>query len=180
MHDFIPPIPFLAKAVTPFAEYIGFTTLPLHIHEVVVSYIGYTLINKKIAPVVSRWLFPVKYPALSPDKKFSWDVHVVSLCQSLFVNSMSLYCILNDEERKNMTWDERVWGYTGASGIIQGLASGYFLWDLVLTVQNVKMFGPGMLTHAVLALTVSLLGFVSTLEELQPAVLTVFPSRDLS
>ncbi|KFX90741.1 hypothetical protein V490_06295 [Pseudogymnoascus sp. VKM F-3557] len=54
---------------------------------------------------------------------------------------------------------ERVWGYTGASGMIQGLATGYFLWDLVITIQNVKMFGPGMLAHAVSALTVFSFGF---------------------
>ncbi|KFZ08752.1 hypothetical protein V502_09164 [Pseudogymnoascus sp. VKM F-4520 (FW-2644)] len=159
MRDFIPPIPFLAKAVTPFAEYIGATTLPLHIHEVVISYIAYTLINKKIAPAVSTWLFPQKYPALSAEKKFNWNVHVVSLCQSILVNSTALYVILTDEERSNMTWQERVWGYTGASGMIQGLATGYFLWDLVITIQNVKMFGPGMLAHAVSALTVFSFGF---------------------
>lgn len=159
MHDFIPPIPILSKAITPFAEYTGLKTLPLHIHEVVVSFIAYSIINKKVAPVVSTWLFPVKYPALSAEKKFNWNVHVVSLCQSLLVNSMALYVILNDEERYSMTWEERIWGYTGASGMIQGLASGYFLWDLVVTIQNIKMFGPGMLAHAITALTVFSFGF---------------------
>ena len=56
---------------------------------------------------------------------------------------------------------ERVWGYTGASGIVQGFAAGYFLWDLAICAGNVDVHGPGALLHAASALAVSLLGFVS-------------------
>jgi hypothetical protein len=160
MHDWVPPIPALSRAVTPFADALGLYTLPYHIHEVLAAFTAYTLINKYFAPWISTKLFPVKYPALSKEKRFNWDVHVVSLAQSTFVNAIALYVILFDEERKNMTWEERVWGYTGASGAIQGYAAGYFLWDLVITLQNLNMFGPGMLAHAVSALTVFSFGFV--------------------
>jgi hypothetical protein len=160
MEDPIPGIPFLSWAVTPLAKYLGLPTLPLHIHEVLISFIAYTWINKWFAPRISTWLFPIKYPALSPEKRFNWDVHVVSLTQSLTINTAALYVIWKDEGRANMTWEERIWGYTGASGMIQGLAAGYFLWDLVTTLQNTKMFGLGMLAHAVSALTVFSFGFV--------------------
>lgn len=60
-----------------------------------------------------------------------------------------------------MDWRERIWGYTGAAGMIQGMAAGYFLWDLVITLQNVKLFGWGMLAHAFSALLVFSFGFVS-------------------
>lgn len=56
---------------------------------------------------------------------------------------------------------ERVWGYTGASGMVQGFAAGYFLWDLVTSAVDLDVHGPGELMHAVSALAVSLLGFVS-------------------
>lgn len=62
-----------------------------------------------------------------------------------------------------MRWEEKVWGYTGASGLIQGFAMGYFLWDLVITGMNLGIFGLGMLAHAVSALFVFSLGFVSPL-----------------
>lgn len=161
MLDPIPTIPLLSKAVQPLADLLGFVTLPLHVHEVVVSFFGYTFINKVLAPRVSTWLFPVRYPALPPDKKLNWDVHCVSLCQSCMINTMALWVMFVDEERYNMDWQQRVWGYTGGAGMIQGLAAGYFLWDLVLTVQYVKIFGPGMLAHAICALTVFSFGFVS-------------------
>jgi len=58
-----------------------------------------------------------------------------------------------------MGWEEKVWGYTGASGMIQAFAGGYFLWDLCITTVNVNIFGWGMLAHAVSALFVFSLGF---------------------
>ena len=58
---------------------------------------------------------------------------------------------------------DRVWGYTGASGMVQAFAAGYFLWDLVTSAGNLDVHGPGALMHAASALAVSLLGFVSLL-----------------
>lgn len=56
---------------------------------------------------------------------------------------------------------ERVYGYTGGCGLIQALAAGYFLWDLVVTSRNIGIFGVGMWAHAVCALCVFSFGFVS-------------------
>jgi TLC domain len=162
MHDPfpIPPIPILSKAIQPFSDYFGLTTLPLHIHEVLIAFSVYTFINFVLAPIVSKWAFPVKYPRLSREKKMNWDVHVVSLCQSSLINVLALWVMWTDNERWNMDWKERVWGYTGAAGMIQGLAAGYFLWDLMITIKNFKSFGPGMLAHAASALIVFSFGFV--------------------
>lgn len=163
MHDpFLPPIPMLSKAVQPFSNYLGLTTLPLHIHEVLLSFTVYHIINKYIAPPLSTYLFPDKYPKLSADRRLNWNVHVVSLCQSLTINTLALWVMYADEERKSMNWQERIWGYTGAAGLVQGFAAGYFLWDLMITLQNVKVFGFGMLMHAISALCVFSFGFVRT------------------
>ncbi|KAH6670081.1 TLC domain-containing protein [Halenospora varia] len=161
MHDPfpIPNPPWLSKAVQPFADYFYLPTLPLHIHEVLGSFLGYYFINIVVAPTISRRLFPVKYGKLSPERKINWDVHVVSLCQSTLINVLALWVMFADDERKNMDWQQRIWGYTGAAGMIQGLATGYFLWDLAVTLQNVKLFGPGMLAHALSALLVFSFGF---------------------
>lgn len=61
---------------------------------------------------------------------------------------------------------ERVWGYTGASGMVQGFAAGYFLWDLLTSAGNLDVHGTGALMHAVSALAVSSLGFVSSADSL--------------
>ena len=60
-----------------------------------------------------------------------------------------------------MGWEERVWGYDGAGGMIQAFAAGYFLWDLMICIRWIGVFGWGLLAHAVAALVVFSLGFVS-------------------
>ena len=58
---------------------------------------------------------------------------------------------------------ERVYGYTGASGLIQAFAAGYFLWDFVVSTLHFKIFGPGIWAHSITALAVFSLGFVGFL-----------------
>lgn len=65
-----------------------------------------------------------------------------------------------DRERQSMSTAERVYGYTGASGLVQALATGYFMYDLIVSTLYVKLFGVGMLFHAISALWVFSFGFV--------------------
>ena len=60
-----------------------------------------------------------------------------------------------------MDWRERVWGYTGGGGLVIALATGYFAWDLLMSATHVGIFGWGLLAHALSALSVYSLGFVS-------------------
>lgn len=59
-----------------------------------------------------------------------------------------------------MNHEERMWGYTGAAGLVQALATGYFLFDLVVMLRYTKVFGLGMLAHASSCLLTYTLGFV--------------------
>ena len=75
---------------------------------------------------------------------------------------LALWVMWADEERKALDWSGRVWGYTGGGGLVQALAAGYFLWDICISFVHVQIFGWGMLAHAVAALAVFSLGFVSS------------------
>ncbi|CAD6572287.1 MAG: hypothetical protein ASARMPREDX12_005094 [Alectoria sarmentosa] len=163
MHDPFPypPPALLAQWTTPLADALSLATLPLHIHELLLAALGYHLICRYLSPYLSSKLFPRIYPALNARTKLNWDVHVVSLAQSLLINTLALWVFWADEERGRMGWEARVWGYTGAGGMIQGFAAGYFLWDLSVCAGNVGVFGWGLLAHAVAALVVFSLGFVS-------------------
>lgn len=165
MHDPfpIPPIPWLSNAIQPIADYFHLTTIPLHIHEVLLAFLAYTFVDLVVAPAASKRLFPKTYTTLSRERRLSWNVHVVSLVQSLTINSLALWVIIMDQERKNMNWNDRVWGYTGAAGMIQALATGYFLWDFLISLIHIKIFGPGLLAHAISALLVFSFGFVRSL-----------------
>jgi len=63
----------------------------------------------------------------------------------------------NDTDRPSM---DRVWGYNGLEGTVQAFGAGYFLWDLMVSTQHVRIFGVGLLAHAISAVTVFTLGFV--------------------
>ncbi|KAK1769896.1 TLC domain-containing protein [Phialemonium atrogriseum] len=156
---FIPQIPALSKAVQPWADRYGLPTLSLHIHEVIVFTLFYTFIQMVISPVLSTWLFPSHYPRNSRGKKANWDAHVVSLVQSVLINGMALWVMFVDDERNQMDWQQRIWGYTGAAGLVQAMATGYFVWDLIMTVSYLDVFGLGLLAHASSALAVYSLGF---------------------
>lgn len=89
----------------------------------------------------------------------------MSLVQSCLINVLALWVMFTDEERYQMKDSvvERVFGYTGASGLIQGLACGYFIWDLLVSTRYLKIFGIGIWAHAITALCVFSFGFVSAL-----------------
>lgn len=164
MHDPfpIPPPPLLIKLSTPLATTLGLPTLPFHIHELLFATLSYHLICIHLSPALSSRLFPSIYPKLNARTRLNWDVHVVSFVQSVTICTLALWVMAKDEERWGMEWDERVFGYTGAGGMIQALAAGYFLWDLFICAMNVSVFGWGLLAHAVAALAVFSLGFVSS------------------
>lgn len=60
-------------------------------------------------------------------------------------------------------WEARLGGYTGASGLVQSFAAGYFVWDLWTALWDFDVHGLGTVVHAVCALGVSVLGYVGSL-----------------
>ncbi|CAK7225060.1 hypothetical protein SBRCBS47491_005763 [Sporothrix bragantina] len=163
MKDIFPiaPIPALSRAIQPVADYLGLDILPLHIHEILFAALFYTFIQVVVSPVVSNYFVPHIYGPMNRAKKANWDSHIVSLVQSLLINGLALWCMGADQERKNMDhdWKERIYGYIGTPAMVSALACGYFLWDLVITLLNFDVFGPGLLAHAVSALAVFSFGF---------------------
>ncbi|KAL9065424.1 MAG: hypothetical protein Q9161_008235 [Pseudevernia consocians] len=159
MRDPIPAPGSLVQFANPLARTLSLRTLPLHAHEILPSFTLYTFLNSYVAPFASERLFPETYPSLHPRTKVNWNARAVSLLQSCCINTAALAVIYLDKDRWAMGPRERVWGYTGASGMVQGFAAGYFLWDLVISAENMDVHGPGALMHAVSALAVSLLGF---------------------
>jgi TLC domain-containing protein len=153
--------PWLKSFITPYAERFNLPALPLHVHEVLFAAISYQLILTVFSPVLSSVFFGQKYHKLTPRNRFNWDVHVVSFVQSIVVCGLALYVSYKDEERNAMHWQERIYGYTGALGLVQAFACGYFVWDLYVCIRYYSLFGAGMLAHAIAALLVYSLGFVS-------------------
>lgn len=156
-----PPPTWLRNFIEPYALKLKSPTLSEHIHEVIGAFVFYQFIHSFLSPWLSPVLCPQSYPKLNARTKLNWDIHVVSFVQSVLINAVALWVMFVDEERSSMSTGERVFGYTGACGLIQALAVGYFVYDLIVSVVHVRMFGIGLLFHAVSALWVFSLGFVS-------------------
>ena len=148
------------------AEILDLPALPLHAHEVVFALGLYSFIAQVISPWLSTALVPQFYSKLDRRSRINWDVHVVSFIQACIVNALSFYLIFYDEERKAWRaadkWEERIWGYTGMTGLTQSFALGYFLWDFYMCVRYVDIFGVGMIVHAIASSTMFTFGFVCT------------------
>lgn len=68
-----------------------------------------------------------------------------------------------DDGRRYISREQRLWGYFGAAGLVQAIATGYFVWDLIVTAFNIDAFGIPNLMHASAVLLVYSLGFVCDL-----------------
>lgn len=157
---FFHPPSVLLRATQPIASFLSLRTLPFHTHEIIPAFSFYHFLNIFLAPRISARLFPRIYRDLPERTKVNWNSHVVSLVQSCFINTLALWVIFMDRERRAMGPRERVWGYTGATGMVQGFSAGYFLWDLMMGLLDVDVHGWGAVAHAISALAVSCLGFV--------------------
>jgi hypothetical protein len=160
MRDPIQAPALLVELVKPFAERLSLPTLPHHAHEMLLGFFGYHFIMHILSPVLSRAVCPKVYNGLNRRTRLNWDIHWVSMIQALFINTAALYVIFTDSQRKEMDWKGRLWGYTPASGMVQGFAAGYFLWDLQISIQYMSLSGVSALLHAIGALAVTLIGFV--------------------
>lgn len=157
---FLQPVPWLSDLVRPLSRRLGLVTLPQHIHEVVFAVLLYSFIYYPVSPILSRLVARKHYSQLSRKKRVNWDAHVVSMVQSVFINGLALWIKWADDERRSMDREGRIWGYSGAPALLQSMAVGYFVWDLIITAMNMDVFGIGTLAHAISALTVFSLGFV--------------------
>lgn len=160
MRDPIPPSSMLVQLSQPLADKLDLKTMPYHVHEILIGFLAYHVILYGLSPAVSRLVCPKTYASFNRRTRLNWNVHWVSMIQALFINGAALYVIFSDPERKEMDWKGRLWGYTPASGMVQGFAAGYFLWDLQICLTHFDICGLGALVHAIGALAITCIGFV--------------------
>lgn len=152
----------IIRAFRPVADWLSLSTLPLHVHEVFFAWAFYQSTHIILSPILSAWLFPRIYAQLPAKSKTNWDIRVVSFVQACLINVLAVYVLFNDKELNETDWKGRIWGYSGACGMVQAFAAGYFIWDVSISAAHLKILGPGSLAHACSALLVTSLGFVST------------------
>lgn len=162
MLDPLAPPPSIVRIFKPLANHLGLATLPLHAHEIVASFAAYHVLYTFVAPAASRALFPNTYPKFNRRTRINWDTRVVSQIQQVVILSLVAYELVFDSARRTQTWQSRLWGYDGMTGLVQALAAGYFAWDVQVSGLNMDVLGADSLAHAFGWLAITFMGFVST------------------
>ena len=138
------------------------TTLPYHAHQAIGACLCYFALFLVLSPFLSAQLVPSLYSTLPKRTRINWNVRVVSFIQAAFICTSSIHVILADESRIETDAMDRLWAYSPMAGRVQAFAAGYFLWDLLISLQHLRILGLGSLVHAFSALLVTMTGFVSS------------------
>ncbi|KAI5300622.1 hypothetical protein KEM56_002318 [Ascosphaera pollenicola] len=155
-----PAPPWLQSLVAPLSDRLRLSGLPLHFHQLIISFLFYQSIHSFFSPFFSSRLFPQTYPSLNRRTRLNWDIHVVAFVQAIVISVLSLYVEFFDSERNAIVAPvDRMFGYSLSSGTVGTMAAGYFLWDTLVCLRYFKLFGPGMLAHGISALSVYFAGF---------------------
>ena len=102
MRDPIPPPSLLVQASKSFADKLSLTTLPYHVHEILLGFLGYHFILHVLSPTISQLVCPKVYNGFNKRTRLNWDIHWVSMIQAVFICAAALWVIFKDEQRHEM------------------------------------------------------------------------------
>ncbi|KAF9437212.1 hypothetical protein BGZ76_001615 [Entomortierella beljakovae] len=136
--------------VNAFLDSLGLATLEYHWKMLVGSAFVCSLIVQ-LSQTFSPILFPKTYPKLHGVKRLNWDV---SMAHSCIVVALAIPILLDEELKK-----DRIFGYDFYAGQVYAISCGYFLWDTVHSIRNIKAFGVGFVFHGVCSFSVFILSF---------------------
>lgn len=130
------------------------STFLLHWHEILGSFLFYCAIQA-VSPAISTALLGKSYTGLNHKTKLNFDIHVVSMVQCI-ISVVTLIPAWGHEHFQSRVADPyaSIFGYNAYSGFVTAITIGYFIWDLIVCLAYLKLFGVGFLLHAFAALYV--------------------------
>lgn len=150
----------MRKLTQSLASFLSLSALSLHIHEILLMTASYQILYRYLLPLISAKVSPWRYPKLSGVLKVDWDVCAVSLVQSVINSSLAIYLLSSNDPQRDMTWQERIWGYQSMTGSALGIATGYFVWHLGQEIVHRHIEGWVFVFHGIACLILCVLGFV--------------------
>ncbi|KAG8898234.1 hypothetical protein FRB99_007581 [Tulasnella sp. 403] len=125
---------YIAHRMEPVTLYITETLhlpmFPPHAPTFYIAFASFTLAHI-LAPWFSTFFFPTVYPNLSRRVRYSWSVHIVSMCNVVAVVPWALYLVNQKvpHMHKALGFDERF-------GELQAVGAAYFVWDTIETILS--------------------------------------------
>ncbi|CAL9728650.1 hypothetical protein MOUN0_E02674 [Monosporozyma unispora] len=159
------------QTVDPLLKYSWFPQsknyYALHLHEIVYAFLFYQFISSYIAPMINAFIFRERYTSIKDKKlKIDFDIHVVSMVQAF----VSLYIIWPVLTLPLFTYNIATYQNDYCS-MITALSSGYFVWDLIVCLKYIHIYGFQFLIHAIVALYGSLVPLMPVVQVWVPKFL---------
>ncbi|ORY02399.1 DUF887-domain-containing protein [Basidiobolus meristosporus CBS 931.73] len=145
--------PTLEQSIQTIFREFGLEKLTFHWQVVLLSAIacqGTVYLSSVLSPII----FPKTYRSLAPSKQTSWDVHVVSMVHCIIICVLA-YPLQFEPE----LLADKLFGYNSHAGDVYGIACGYFLWDALFHLKNLREYGIGFALHGIACFAVYLNAF---------------------
>lgn len=146
----------LKERLGPTFTQLGVPKLTDHFHVLIATFIACVLIQI-FSRTLSPLIFPKTYPHLKGSVRANWDIHVVSMVHCLTIVTLA-YPILSDP----LLLKNKIFGYSPYAANVYSVACGYFAWDALTSLYNVRAFGIGFVLHGISCFMVFIFSLVSS------------------
>lgn len=125
-----------------------------HWHEIALSTVFYFFLQA-LLPRVGRAMFGKLYTGLNTKTRLNFDIHMVLMVQCILL-ILLIVPAWGHPHFQNRAADpyNSVFGYNPYGAFVASVTIGYFVWDLVVCLRYMSLFGVGFLVHAFAALFV--------------------------
>lgn len=128
--------PILTQVTKPVLGAIGVPRLAEYIHYTLISFVASCLVQY-LSSVISPRLFPTYYPTIKK-KRQDWDLHVVGWLFSIVAAPLAISHIRHPSLA---VIKDPVYGFAEREARLSAVACGYFLWDTLVSAQNLSTQG---------------------------------------
>ncbi|KAJ2775194.1 hypothetical protein IWQ56_000191 [Coemansia nantahalensis] len=108
---------------------------------------------------LSSLVFGAKFDALTARQKYDWGVRVVSQAHAVVVVVLAVPIFFKEELLK-----DTIHGFDNYSAWVYTIVCGYFLWDIFVSIGDVKKLGVGFAIHAISSFGVFIMSFRPSLQ----------------
>ncbi|KAJ2162347.1 hypothetical protein GGF46_000711 [Coemansia sp. RSA 552] len=108
---------------------------------------------------LSSLIFGAKFDALTARQKYDWGVRVVSQVHAIVVVILSVPIFFKEELR-----NDSLYGFDSYAAWVYTIVCGYFLWDIFVSISDVKKLGVGFVIHGLASFGVYILSFRPSLQ----------------
>ncbi|KAJ1733074.1 hypothetical protein LPJ61_001743 [Coemansia biformis] len=108
---------------------------------------------------LSSLVFGAKFDALSARQKYDWGIRVVSQVHAIVVVVFAIPIFFKEELIK-----DTLYGFDNYTAWVYTIVCGYFLWDIFVSISDVRKLGIGFVIHGIASFSVFILSFRPSLQ----------------